>query len=255
MNRSSAMLEKLMDQGIPPSSPDRSSRRLAAAAVRWLRAARFFLLDRRRHGRLVLERDLGFPMVVLPEVLNPTLFLSSSFAVDALSSGLVPAGAEVLDVGTGSGALAVAAAATASRVVAVDVNPHAVRCARINALLNGFERRIEVRHGSLFEPVAGERFDLVVCNPPYYPGRPGTDLEVALRSPGFAGGFAAGLAAHLKPPGSALVVLSSAGLEEQFVRTWRDAGLTAAVVADRDVISERLRLYRVMPASRPRQPG
>jgi release factor glutamine methyltransferase len=221
---------------------------LAATAVRLLRLVRFHVFDRRRHGRLVLERSLGFPLIVLPEVLNPALFLSSGFAAEALGTGLVPEDAEVLDLGTGSGVLAVAAAATAGRVVAVDVNPQAVRCARLNALLNGREERIEVRLGDLYGPVAGERFDLVVSNPPYYPGEPTSPLERALRSPGFAEGFAGGLSEHLKAGGSALVVLSSVGTEAEFVRAVEDAGLRASVTAERDLVSERLRLYRVSPA-------
>ncbi len=60
----------------------------------------------------------------------------------------------------------------ARRVVAVDINPAAVRCAQINALLNQLEQRIEVRRGDLFAPVAGERFDLVLFNPPFLRGAP-----------------------------------------------------------------------------------
>jgi hypothetical protein len=54
----------------------------------------------------------------------------------------------------------------ADRVVGVDVNPRALAFAEFNAALNGLEN-VELREGSLFEPVAGERFGLVVCNPPY----------------------------------------------------------------------------------------
>ena len=51
--------------------------------------------------------------------------------------------------------------------MAVDINPEAVRCAGINALLNHFEHKIEVRHGDLFAAVPAERFDLIVFNPPF----------------------------------------------------------------------------------------
>jgi methylase of polypeptide subunit release factors len=71
-----------------------------------------------------------------------------------------------LDMGTGCGALALLAARHAEHVIAVDINPRALNFAAFNALLNGFSN-IECRQGSLFEPVRGERFDLVVCNPPY----------------------------------------------------------------------------------------
>lgn len=74
--------------------------------------------------------------------------------------------ASALDLGTGSGIHALLAAGHAERVVAVDVNPRAVRLAALNARLNGIGN-VETREGSWLEPVAGERFDLVVCNPPY----------------------------------------------------------------------------------------
>jgi methylase of polypeptide subunit release factors len=75
-------------------------------------------------------------------------------------------GARVLDVGTGSGVQALLAARRASHVVATDINPRALAFTELNAALNGFGN-IEVRLGSLFEAVGGERFDLITCNPPY----------------------------------------------------------------------------------------
>jgi methylase of polypeptide subunit release factors len=71
-----------------------------------------------------------------------------------------------LDVGTGSGQLALMLHPHAGRVVGVDLNPRALRFAAFNAALNGM-RRLELREGDLFAPVEGERFDLIVCNPPY----------------------------------------------------------------------------------------
>jgi methylase of polypeptide subunit release factors len=72
----------------------------------------------------------------------------------------------VLDLGCGAGVLSGMAAAHAGRVVATDVNPRALAFARFNAELNGLDR-LEYREGSLYEPVEGERFDLIVCNPPF----------------------------------------------------------------------------------------
>src|SRR5690606_7683158 len=72
----------------------------------------------------------------------------------------------VLDLGTGCGIQAMHAARHADRVVATDISARALEIARLNAELNGI-RNIEFRPGSLFEPVAGERFDRVVSNPPF----------------------------------------------------------------------------------------
>lgn len=75
-------------------------------------------------------------------------------------------GARTIDVGTGPGTLAIAMASRgASLAIGTDVNPRALALARANATLN--DVAIELREGSLFEPVAGDRFDVVVAQPPY----------------------------------------------------------------------------------------
>ena len=76
-----------------------------------------------------------------------------------------PAGS-VFDLGTGCGIQALRARRHADRVVATDISENALAFARFNALLNGVDD-IDVRAGSLFEPVAGETFDRIVSNPPF----------------------------------------------------------------------------------------
>jgi hypothetical protein len=71
-----------------------------------------------------------------------------------------------LDLGVGGGVQSLMAARHSGRVVAVDKNPRALRFARFNARLNGVAG-IDFREGDLFAPVAGERFGLIVGNPPY----------------------------------------------------------------------------------------
>jgi methylase of polypeptide subunit release factors len=71
-----------------------------------------------------------------------------------------------LDIGTGSGAQALLAARHSDQVIATDLNPRAVAFTALNAALNGIDN-LEVRLGSLFDPVAGETFDLITCNAPY----------------------------------------------------------------------------------------
>ncbi|WP_017603237.1 DUF7059 domain-containing protein [Nocardiopsis alkaliphila] len=71
-----------------------------------------------------------------------------------------------LDLGTGCGVQALHLASRAREVVATDLNPRAVRLARISLALSGvFDARL--LQGSMFEPVEGERFDLIVSNPPF----------------------------------------------------------------------------------------
>ncbi len=70
-----------------------------------------------------------------------------------------------LDVGCGSGILALYLATHANRVVATDISERACMFTRFNAALNQLD--IDVRQGSLFEPVQGEKFDLITSNPPF----------------------------------------------------------------------------------------
>src|SRR6185369_14768865 len=64
-------------------------------------------------------------------------------------------------------------------VVSVDISPEALELARGNAALNSVS--VEFRLGSLFEPVQGERFDVVVSNPPYIPAKDIENLQPEVR--------------------------------------------------------------------------
>ena len=70
------------------------------------------------------------------------------------------------DLGTGCGVQALHASAHSDRVVASDLNPRATACATLTMELNAVDN-VEVVDGDLFAPVEGERFDLVVANPPF----------------------------------------------------------------------------------------
>ncbi len=127
----------------------------------------------------------------------------------ALLADAVPAraGERVLDLCTGSGIQALAVAARAAQVVAVDIGARAAALARCNAALNG-AGGVEVRAGDLYAPVRGERFDLVLANPPFVPA--------PRRGPAYHSGgprgdrvlrrVVAGLGAHLRGGGRALVI-------------------------------------------------
>lgn len=92
--------------------------------------------------------------------------LGAGAASSTLIGILVPTGAgRVLDLGTGSGIQALRAAEAGATVVATDIAPRAIGFARLNAALNGIE--LDLRLGSLYEPVVGERFDRIVSNPPF----------------------------------------------------------------------------------------
>lgn len=113
-----------------------------------------------------------------------------------------------LDLGTGCGIQAMHASRHAIRVVATDISERALNFASMNAELNGIDT-IEFRLGSLFEPVAGERFDQIVSNPPFVITPRTTDVPAyEYRDGGMVGddlvrAVVAGVADHLEPGGVA----------------------------------------------------
>ncbi|MGO9950271.1 MAG: methyltransferase [Steroidobacteraceae bacterium] len=205
------------------------------------------LAGKDRYDDFRLERVNGSPFIVMPTVFNPKVPRTGEFLASLLDSSLVARDWEVLDMGTGSGVCAVFAAKHARRVVAVDINPAAARCAAINAHLNHLEHKIEVRLGDLFAAVADERFDLILFNPPFLRGAPRDDRDRAWRSSDIAERFAAGLGARLRPGGSALVLLSTFGDGRFFLEEFAKRGLRIAVLAERRFVNERLTVFRIVP--------
>lgn len=92
-------------------------------------------------------------------------------------------GLAAADVGTGSGAIALALATEGSfeRVVATDVEPGALETARANHAAAAPEAAVEFRLGDGLAPLAGERFDVLVSNPPYIGTVESRSLDVEVR--------------------------------------------------------------------------
>jgi methylase of polypeptide subunit release factors len=172
--------------------------------------------------------------------------------VDLVAQAELPAGKTAFDIGTGTGVLAaVLARRGVRRIVATDQEPRAVVCARDNAARLGLADRIDVRHTDLFP--AG-RADLVVCNPPWLPGRPHTPLDQAVYDPDsrMLRRFLAGLADHLEPGGEGWLILSDLaqrlGLRG---RTELPDAIAAAGLSVRSRVDTRLRHPRAADASDP----
>jgi len=131
----------------------------------------------------------------------------------------------VLDVGTGSGVLALLAAANGATVTATDITERACAFTRFNAAFNGLA--LDVRQGDLFEPVAGQQFDLVVSQPPFVVQPPGIEPTVYVhggpRGDELALRILTGLGAALAPGGWALLRFDAPGSQEDVVERVRNA--------------------------------
>lgn len=141
---------------------------------------------------------------------------------------------DVLDIGTGTGVLAAVLAQRGAReVVATDINPRAVQCAHENMGRLGFADRVHVVEADLW-PASRQRADVVVCNPPWIPGRPTSALERGIYDPDsdVLGRFLSELPSHLTPQGEGWLILSDLaehlGLRsrDELLKRIADAGLT-----------------------------
>jgi release factor glutamine methyltransferase len=202
------------------------------------------LVRRRSERRMPVAQLVGrkefwsLSLAVTPDVLTPRPETETLIEAALELAPERDAELRILDVGTGSGAVALALASERpkARITATDVSPAALAVARANADRLELSARIRFLEGSLFEPVAGERFDLVVSNPPYLSEAPGVRRapELAHEPPQalFAGeqglallrALAQGVADHLLPGGGAAFELSPEQGER--VAGWcREAGL------------------------------
>jgi release factor glutamine methyltransferase len=150
------------------------------------------LIERRRTGEPVQYitgecEFYGLPFKVTQDVLIPRPETELLVERAVTLAAQFPAG-RILDIGTGSGAIAVALAHALQRaaVTSVDVSGSALEIARRNAARNGVAVRF--LEGDLLTPVAGERFELIVSNPPYVPeaDRPALSVEVREHEPWLA---------------------------------------------------------------------
>ncbi len=189
-------------------------------------------------------RLAGCTFRVTPDVFNPKFFITSQLMAEHLDLDRTD---RVLDVGTGSGVQAIVAAKQAARVVAIDVNPEAVACARANAARNQVDN-LSVLQGDLFEPLAaGERFDVIIFTPPYMEGPVTTLLSRALYDPGkaLATRFFAEARDHLAPGGVLLVLYSSIADHHQALAIARNHGWQVDEVVRHKTWVETFFIYRM----------
>jgi release factor glutamine methyltransferase len=146
----------------------------------------------------------------------------------------------VLDLGTGCGILGIVAAEKAKSVLAVDVNPYAIRCAKQNASLNKVREKMGFLRGDLLTALdASALFDVILFNAPYLPSEPNEfDSWIGRAWAGGATGrdvvdcFIPQAARHLTQSGRILMLQSTLTGLEQTIQKFQQYGLEAAVKAE-----------------------
>lgn len=167
-------------------------------------------LERMRSHKEPYETDVGgLSILVLPGVWSPAYDWSSSFYVENLVDVL---GLDFLEIGCGTGVIAVhAARAGARRVVAVDINPEAVRNARLNFERSGVVNG-EAFQSDGFDRVTGS-YDVVTWNAPYHGARPADMLERGCTDEDYRDirSFFRNVVVYLKPGGTVVFGFSESG--------------------------------------------
>ena len=128
--------------------------------------------------------------------------------VGLVAEAPLPSRELAFDIGTGTGVLAaVLAKRGVKRIVATEMDPRALACAKENIERLGVNGQVDVVSADLFP--AG-RAPLIICNPPWVPARPNSAIERAVydQESSMLRGFLGGLAAHLSPGGEGWLVLS-----------------------------------------------
>ncbi len=187
---------------------------------------------------------LGNSYEISENVFNPKFYFTSRFMAEHIH---VNPDNTVLDVGTGAGIQAITAALTALKVVAVDINPEAVKFARKNSRINGVESRVTVLEGNLFSPLKqGDRFDVILFTPPYMEGRPETYFDHALYDPdkSIAKRFFSEARNFLNNDGYVQMIYSSLADPGSALQSARELGWNYILIAKGKTITENFLIYR-----------
>jgi release factor glutamine methyltransferase len=218
---------------IDASDEDAYSPMMPAERVEQIRAWHEANYRSAEHTTAVRVTFFGCDLEVPAEV-HPPQGVSDLLADAVLAE--VREGDRVLDMGTGSGVNAILAAAKSRDVVAVDVNPIAVECARRNAQRNGVADRIDVRESDVFRAVDG-RFDVVVFDPPFrwFAPRDLRERATTDENYGTLGMFFREIHHHLAAEGRVLLFFGTSGDLEYLHHLIAKARLTSEIVATREL--------------------
>ncbi|MEW6602399.1 MAG: HemK2/MTQ2 family protein methyltransferase [Nitrospirota bacterium] len=188
---------------------------------------------------------LGRTYRVSEDVFNPKYYFTSEFMAKHI---MVTPEDKVLDMGTGSGIQAITAGHSGSKVIAVDINPEAVRFAGENVRANGLEDSVSVVEGDLFSSLdPGHSFSVILFTPPYLDGTPADFFDRALYDSNkeLLARFFGEAKAYLKPGGYVQMVYSSIAGAEQAVAVAGQSGWGHSIIARAKTITEEFIIYKL----------
>lgn len=188
---------------------------------------------------------LGKTYEISEDVFNPRYYFTSEFMAKHIK---VSSEDIVLDIGTGSGIQAITAGQRASKVIAVDINPEAVRFAGKNVRENGLENIVSVIEGDLFSPLDRQyKFDVILFTPPYLEGKAGTDFEHALfdQDKELAGRFFRDAKEFLKPDGYVQMLYSSIAKPRRVLEISRQLGWNQSLITKEKTLTEEFLIYKL----------
>jgi len=179
---------------------------------KYLHGTNLILQDSQKEKDPYKIKVLGRDFIVLPNVFSPKYFFDTEFFAKEITIGK---GEEFLEIGPGTGAVSVTMALKgAAKVVAIDINPDAVKNSRENAKLHKVDDIVQVFQGDLYSPLnENDKFDTIFWNTPfgYIEDKNISTLEKAVYDPGYTSTekFITGAKKHLKSNGRLLIGFSS----------------------------------------------
>lgn len=188
---------------------------------------------------------LGRTYEISKDVFNPKYYVTSQFMSRNMT---ISRGDVVLDMGTGSGIQAVTAGLKASKVIAIDINPEAVKSARKNVRTNKLETVISVLEGDLFTPLKQEPlFNIILFTPPYMEGSPKKNFEHALydRNKILIARFFEEAGHYLKPDGCIQMLYSSIAGPDKALEIAGQLGWKHTLIAYKKTFTESFYIYKL----------
>ncbi len=158
---------------------------------------------------------------------------------------------KVLDFGTGTGFLAITAALKGAKVIALDINPDAIKCAQFNVMNNKVEDKVECRLSNGFDKIdESERFDIITAGIPWENAHPRDKLEYSVYDPDFQmrQDLFQKAASHLKPNGRIILSYSQ---RVQLISPINHShpGYDYDIIAKKNIVHERYFIYAITPKS------